>query len=75
MTEPTANVTLKIGGMHCPACSNRVLKALTAVPGVKKAEVSLDPGQADVSYDPGETTLAELRQAVSEAGYTCEGVA
>jgi copper chaperone CopZ len=65
--------TLSIGGMHCPACSARVVKALKAIPGVKEAEVSLEAGQAKVTYVSGEITPALLQQAITEAGYTYEG--
>jgi copper chaperone CopZ len=81
MTEPQSpqagNVaaTLTIGGMHCPACSARVIKALKAVPGVKEAEVSLEARQAKVTYVAGATTPELLEQAITEAGYTFEGAA
>jgi copper chaperone CopZ len=70
-----AAATLTIGGMHCPACSARVVKALKAVPGVKEAEVSLEARQANVTYIAGETTPELLEQAITEAGYTFEGAA
>jgi copper chaperone CopZ len=82
MTEPqspqagkVAAANLAIGGMHCPACSARVVKALKAVPGVKEAEVSLEARQAKVTYVAGETTPELLEQAITEAGYTFEGAA
>jgi P-type Cu+ transporter len=67
-----AVATLTIGGMHCPACSARVVKALKAIPGVKEAEVSLETRQAKVTYVAGEITPELLQQAVTEAGYTYE---
>jgi mercuric ion binding protein len=81
MTEPqslpagsVAAATLTVGGMHCPACSARVVKALKAIPGVKEAEVSLEGRQAKVTYVAGEITPQVLEQAITEAGYTFEGV-
>jgi copper chaperone CopZ len=65
--------TLTIGGMHCPACSARVVKALNAIPGVQKAEVSLETRQATVTYVPGKLTPELLQRAITEAGYTYEG--
>jgi copper chaperone CopZ len=82
MTEPlsppageVAAATLTIGGMHCPACSARVIKALKAIPGVKEAEVSLEDRQAKITYVPGTITSELLEQAITEAGYTFEGAA
>jgi copper chaperone CopZ len=81
MTEPNfpqeeknAVAILKIGGMHCPACSSRVTKALKELPGVLEAEVSLETNQAKVIYIPGEITPVAFQQAVIQAGYTVEGV-
>jgi Cu+-exporting ATPase len=68
-----AVVTLTIGGMHCPACSARVLKALKAIPGVQEAEVSLETRQATVTHVSGELTPELLQRAITEAGYTYEG--
>jgi Cu+-exporting ATPase len=65
--------TLTIGGMHCPACSARVVKALKALPGVQEAEVSLETRQAKVKYISGKITPELLQQAITEAGYTYEG--
>ncbi len=47
--EKTAVATVTIGGMHCAACSARVVKALKALPGVQEAEVSLETRQAKVT--------------------------
>lgn len=80
MTEPPSSppggcaATLTIGGMHCPACAARVVKALKAVAGVQEAEVSLESRQARITFAPGAITPALLEQAVTEAGYTFEGV-
>lgn len=66
--------TVTIDGMHCPACSARVTKALKALPGVREAEVSLETRQAKVTYIPGQITPELLQQAVADAGYTPEDV-
>ena len=68
-----AVTTLTIGGMHCPACSARVIKALNAIPGVQSTEVSLETRQATVTYVSGELIPELLQRAITEAGYTYEG--
>ncbi len=75
-TSPHPAVAIvTIDGMHCPACSARVKKALTSLPGVLTAEVSLEQRQATVTYEPGRITPELLQQAVVEAGYTVAGIA
>lgn len=64
-------VTLKVDGMTCPTCSYRVKKALL-LPGLRKAEVSLEKGQAVVEYEEGRTTVEQMIAAVKEAGYSAK---
>jgi len=62
-------VVIKVGGMSCQGCVKSVTGALTAVPGVASAEVSLEEGEARVAFDPATATVAQLRQAVDDAGF------
>jgi len=57
-----------VSGMTCASCVARVEKALSSVPGVISASVNLASEKATVEYLEG-TELADLRQAVKEAGY------
>src|SRR5438128_1165771 len=62
-------ITAPVRGMHCAACVGKVERALTSVPGVESASVSLATEQAAVVFDPARTDLARLRAAVAAAGY------
>ena len=62
-------VTLSVPTMDCPVCPITVKKALTRVPGVSTAEVSLDKRQATVTYDDSRTSVEALIRATTEAGY------
>ena len=66
---PLAQVTLKVDGMTCATCSYRVSKALAALSGVKKAEVSLERGQAVVTYEEAMVTVEQMINAIEQAGY------
>ena len=68
-------VTLSIGGMTCAACVHHVESALTKVDGVSGATVNLATERATVEYSPGIAGVADLREAVSDAGYTMLGLA
>jgi len=57
-----------VSGMTCASCVARVEKTLSSVPGVISASVNLASEKATVEYLEG-TELADLRQAVKEAGY------
>jgi copper chaperone CopZ len=56
---------LKIEGLHCLSCVDRVEKALEAIPGVHAANVKLED-VTTVEHD--DLDLNKLMQAVSGAG-------
>ncbi len=62
-------VDLAISGMTCASCSARVERALSKVPGVAKAGVNLATEKAWVELGSNEVTVAQLIEAVDEAGY------
>jgi copper chaperone len=63
---------LKVEGMTCNHCVMAVKKALLKVPGVEKAEVSLEKGEALVE---GVADPRALIRAVEEEGYKAEVLA
>jgi copper chaperone len=60
---------LKVGGMSCGGCVKSVTKVLTELPGVAKAEVTLQPGEARVEFDPAAVTREAMKQAIDDAGF------
>ena len=60
---------IQVTGMTCMHCVGAVTKALQNVPGVDKAEVSLDEKQAVVN---GNANPEALVAAIKEEGYTAE---
>lgn len=61
------SVRLKITGMTCAACSNRIEKILAKIPGVT-AVVSLATDTATVRFPPG-ITVDNLIAAITNAGF------
>ena len=57
----------QVTGMTCAACSARVEKVTSAVPGVEKAEVNLLAGKMTVQA--AADVRAEIEKAVVDAGY------
>ena len=66
-SETIMKRTLKVDGMTCMHCVNRVKNALEGVEGVTSADVNLEQGQAVV--EGTEFSDEALKQAVAEAGY------
>lgn len=69
MEKNTKKGVIKISGMSCGHCVNRVENALSKLDGVKKAKVSLSKERAVVKYDKTEISGGDLKAAVEEAGY------
>ncbi len=63
---------LAISGMTCATCALRVEKALSAVPGVARAEVNLATERASVAGVAGLPHPADLIAAVRRAGYDAQ---
>ena len=65
-------IKLKIEGMHCAGCSNRLEKILNNVDGVESAKVSLEEKSADIKYNEEEVELKTILQEIEDAGYKGE---
>ena len=66
--EETNIITMKIEGMMCAHCQAAVTKALNAVEGVTKTDVSLEDKAAYVEAG-GDVSEDALKKAVVDAGY------
>ncbi len=62
-------VEFPVIGMSCGGCSGKISKALSAVDGVLKAEVSHTDDMARLEFDPVRTSVEALKAVVVEAGY------
>ena len=64
---------VKVGGMMCEGCVRMVDKTLSALPGVKKADVNLKKKEAVLKVDE---PLSEevIKNALEDAGYRFEGL-
>jgi len=62
-------VTLDVPGMVCQMCPITVRIALQKVPGVEKAEVSLERKEAVVTFEDTKTGVDALLEATRNAGY------
>jgi mercuric ion binding protein len=70
-TASAGEQTLKlaVSNMYCATCPLTVKKALSAVPGVTKADVSYKDKSAVVTFDDQKATVQALIDAATKAGY------
>ena len=64
-----ATITLNIDGMTCGGCVKSVTKVLNGLDGVRSATVSLENKNAQVEFDEGKIQIAQLVEAVEDAGF------
>lgn len=63
---------MKVTGMHCSGCKDRVAKVLNNLKGIRSAEVSLDEERAEVTYDSEQAEVSQMIEAIEKAGYDAE---
>ncbi len=61
--------TFAIENMTCAACPITVHKAMSNVTGVKSVDVNFDTKTATVEFDPAVTSVDEIAQSSTNAGY------
>ncbi len=64
---------IRIEGMHCHKCELAISKALTRFAGVHEVEVDFASGQASVLFNKKLASIAQMMEAVNEAGYLATG--
>ncbi len=72
MTEGTSqlqHINLDVQGMTCAACTARVERALKKVDGVEDVNVNLATERASVRWQSPAVDVAQLKEAVTRAGY------
>lgn len=69
-SQPPGKVTLRVEGMSCASCAASVESVLGATAGVNSAAVNFAAEKVTIAYNPHRVRLSELKQRVSDAGYT-----
>jgi Zn2+/Cd2+-exporting ATPase len=64
------SLKLKVAGMDCPDCAVHLRDAIRRIEGVSFADVDFATGTVTVAPQGGRDVMGEVRQAVSEAGYS-----
>lgn len=62
---------LKVRGMHCNHCVEKIKRFVGEVSGVSKVEVDLDSGIVAVDFD-SLATLEAIKEAILDSGFEVE---
>jgi sulfite exporter TauE/SafE/copper chaperone CopZ len=60
---------LRIGGMTCQNCQNKIERKLRSTPGVRSAHVSFGAGTANITYDAAVISLQEIAAIIQKLNY------
>ncbi|ERL65498.1 heavy-metal-associated domain-containing protein [Schleiferilactobacillus shenzhenensis] len=63
-------VTLKLGGITCPSCLQKIEGAMHQISGVQDAKVLFNASKLKATIDPSQTSAQALADAVTKLGYT-----
>lgn len=66
------NIILKINGMKCTGCSQRVEKALKNTDGIENAKVNLDSKEANIEFNKEIITVKEIYDVIEDVGFEVE---
>jgi heavy metal translocating P-type ATPase len=62
-------VTIPIGGMHCPACALNIEKSVCHLNGIIDANVNFIEEKVTVKYDPFRVNIDQIKKAITKPGY------
>lgn len=67
--KKTKKMIIKVGGLHCASCVERLTKAFIENKGVYEANVNLASGKAFITYDPQIISELGLKEIIKNVGY------
>lgn len=60
---------LRIGGMSCVSCQNKIENKLKNTAGIREVTVSYNTGMADITYDPDLISLKDITGVIERLDY------
>lgn len=70
----TERLTLRLEGMHCGACAERIEDTVGRLEGVVSADVDFEQTRAVVVYDPRRISPSRIIAAIEDAGFRARPV-
>ena len=67
-----ANVCLRVNGMHCQNCVDKVSGSVAGLNGITNVNVSLESGLVDVDYDDSLINQTDIMRAIINVGYEAQ---
>lgn len=68
-TKATVTSTLQVKGIDCPECAGDIQAAVSAIAGVKKAEVNFAAQKIRIEHEPGDAVLGDIFATLTNMGH------
>lgn len=65
--------TLKVTGMHCGGCENKIQKVVGRMDSVQNVHADRNAEQVDLEYDGSEEVLNSVKSKIVDLGYQVVG--
>lgn len=69
MNSEMKHKRLRISGMTCISCQQKIDRSLRKMPGVHRVKVSFSTGTAEITYDPSVVSLPSIIAAIEQLDY------
>lgn len=69
MNSGAKTIKLRIGGMSCVGCQNKIQKKLCRTKGIQAAKVNYDHSNAVITYDPALVHPKDIHGLIQKLGY------
>jgi len=66
-------MTLRVIGMSCEGCEDRIKTALNRVDGIRFASADHESERVRVAFDPAVTSSESVTECIEKAGYKVAG--
>mgnify|MGYP002854305620 CR=1 FL=1 len=67
-------LVVKAERMHCGHCSEKIVKGVKSMKGVKKVSTKLETHEISITYDQDKVSESELLSCLKDLGYASEVV-
>lgn len=61
--------TLKVTGMHCEGCENKIQKVVGRLDSVQNVQADRSAEQVDLEYSGSDEVLAAVKSKIADLGY------
>lgn len=61
--------TFEVSGIHCEGCEQRIARALSQMPGVRKVSASHNAQEIGVTLDSTRTSVQEVAEKLDSIGF------